>query len=120
WDATTGKPLTPTLAHHAPIVTVAFSADGGTVVTAETSAVRTWDVSLALPPPFLDWWSVADRSPYVLKDGVLVQRSDATSVDVGKPRRPRLDRVDRGPERGAVFDALDDLLDQQDDRSPSS
>ena len=73
----------------APIVNAAFSDDGGTVVTADSGALRTWDVSLALRPPFLDWSKIADKSPYVLEDGVLIQRSDARGVDAGKPRRSR-------------------------------
>jgi WD40 repeat protein len=82
WDAITGAPLTLPLPHGAPILAAAFSSDGARVVTADRHAVRTWDVSLD-PGSFEDWSRIAARSPYVLRDGVLILRSLAS--EVGSP-----------------------------------
>jgi hypothetical protein len=54
----------------------------------DSHAVRAWDVALDWRP-IAEWSGVADSSPYVIKDGVLMLRSIATSAD-STGRRPRL------------------------------
>lgn len=88
WDATTGKPLTGPLVQDTPIVEAAFSADGALLFTVDSHTVRAWDVALDRRP-IAEWSDVADRSPYVVKDGVLMLRSIATSAD-STARRVRL------------------------------
>lgn len=48
--------------------------------------MRTWDVSLD-PRPLREWASVADQSPYVLEDGVLMLRSLVLRVGIASPLR---------------------------------
>ncbi len=52
WDASTGRPLTPTLRHSSRVVNAFFSPDGRLVVTV-SDAVRLWDATTGkavLPP----------------------------------------------------------------------
>lgn len=88
WDAATGQPLTPLLINDEPIVSAAFSADGERLLTADGHSVRTWDVSLDRRS-LQDWSNVAEKSPYVIKDGVLMLRSIAASAALATPGRVR-------------------------------
>jgi WD40 repeat protein/tRNA A-37 threonylcarbamoyl transferase component Bud32 len=45
WDAATGKPVTPPLAHQGPVNQVGFSPDGGRVLTVSGDTVRVWDAA---------------------------------------------------------------------------
>jgi WD40 repeat protein len=99
WDATTGKPLTGLLVQDTAIVNAAFRADGALVLTVDSHAVRAWDVALD-QRPINEWLNSADRSPYVLKDGVLMLRSIAAGARPDQPAvqaRPVV--VGRGPPR---------------------
>jgi WD40 repeat protein len=46
WDATTGMPVTASLAHQSDVTAVAFSPDGTRVVTASRdNTARVWDAT---------------------------------------------------------------------------
>jgi WD40 repeat protein len=74
WDTATGEPLTPPLEHQDLVSSAAFSPDGTRVVTASKTA-RVWDVRPDTGA-LADWIRTAERSPFVLVNGVLVRRSD--------------------------------------------
>jgi WD40 repeat protein len=74
WDAATGKPLGPPLAHQEKVVSAAFSPDGTRVVTASgDQTARVWETGLDDTAP-AEWAALAARSPFVLIDGVLERR----------------------------------------------
>ena len=74
WSASRRLPLIPALEHAAPVSHAAFSPDGTRVVTASRDGTaRIWDVRI--DEGTLEQWSaVAERSPFVVRDGVLVRR----------------------------------------------
>ncbi len=74
WDAVTGKSLLAPFAHDERLLTAAFSKDGSRVVTVSAHAVRVWDVSLD-DRTLDEWTAVAERSPFVLRDGAPVRRA---------------------------------------------
>jgi WD40 repeat protein len=88
WDTSTGQPLTPPLQHDAPIIAAAFTADGARMITVDAHAMRGWDVSLDMRT-VQDWSNIADRGPFVVKNGVLVLRSVASRAERTGPARPR-------------------------------
>jgi WD40 repeat protein/serine/threonine protein kinase/tetratricopeptide (TPR) repeat protein len=49
WDARTGKPLGPPLAHQTPVTWVAFSRDGTLLLTAGMKTVRLWETATGKP-----------------------------------------------------------------------
>jgi WD40 repeat protein len=50
WDASTGKPVTPPLAHHGDVHAATFSSDGTRVVTASRDGTaRVWDAATGRP-----------------------------------------------------------------------
>jgi WD40 repeat protein len=54
WDASTGRPLGPTMTHQNAVLAVAYSPDGKTVLTgSRDNAARLWDASTGRPlgPP---------------------------------------------------------------------
>jgi len=58
WDARTGQPVTPPLAHDGEVVMAQFSPDGLRVVTAsEDFSARVWDARTGQP--------VTERLPHV-------------------------------------------------------
>src|SRR5262249_22229332 len=83
-DATTGKPLTPPLEHQHPGLNAACTANGMRIVTATAEDVKVadtdpdigatiWDIPLD-QGTLAEWSAIAERSPYVLVNGVLVRR----------------------------------------------
>jgi WD40 repeat protein/serine/threonine protein kinase len=75
WDAATGKPLSLPLAHEGIVWSAAFSSDGTHVVTASADkTARVWETRLDETPP-AGWPALAERSPFVLSDGVHVRRA---------------------------------------------
>jgi len=95
WDASTGLPLALPIPSEAPIVNAAFTADGARIVVADGHAVRTWDVALDTRPPE-EWATVANQSPYILKDGVLTASSARTRCGAVGPSSPALAAVAAG------------------------
>lgn len=89
WDANTGLPLALPIPSDAPIVNAAFTADGARIVVADPHRVRMWDVALDLRP-VSEWATVANQSPYILKNGVLTLRPTDPGAEAPVRRRLRL------------------------------
>jgi WD40 repeat protein len=75
WDRQSGRLLMTLDGHGAFIRTIEFSRDGSRLLTGSVNGVaRLWDVHLETRPPARIQGLVAQKSPWVLRDGRLVPR----------------------------------------------
>jgi len=96
WDAASGKPLSPALAHQDKVHGAAFDPEGARVVTTSNDrTARVWSVPLA-SGTLDEWRATIERvSTYVLTNGVLSPRTWSevpdprykTTVQSAPPRR---------------------------------
>jgi WD40 repeat protein len=85
WDAASGKLLATPLEHQGLVWNAAFSPDGTRVVTASwDNTARIWEARLD-ERTLTEWSALAERSPFVLSNGVFTQRT---------PRARSADRYD--------------------------